>query len=401
MTTKGNYGLIVLLMSIALCINWQNELNRITDNGGSCASNFQDNPATSEDYLFLDGGTAQGFLFRTGYSFVPPIQLSPQLGGDFYSKWSTTSFDSQPNEIMSDWVGLFNGPEQLQNALENLSRFRSDQTLLIVGGKELTERHLPEIASVAKLRLLIVDSSTLSDHVLEKHLGSRKDLRVVRSQRLWIEQLREFATQGGTVVAKKNQCVDLPALVDDLHRLQIVEISRQGTHYFVKGGPVPSDKLDIMHRISTVQYLDLSESDISDEQLSRLSELSDLRFLNLSATQLTGTTLEDLNRDSILRLDVSQTQLATSLPELPNLELLIAREVIAASLFGSSGMPKLKALDVGGTILTESDLEALVTFGALQHVVVDERYREHPAINQLVARKVSVEFVGRKVDNSR
>jgi Leucine-rich repeat (LRR) protein len=256
----------------------------------------------------------------------------------------------------------------------------------------LTERHLPEIASVATLRVLIVDSSTLSDRVLEKHLGSRKDLRVVRSQRLWIEQLREFATQGGTVVAKRKQCVDLPALVDDLHRLQIIEISRQGTHYFVKGRPVPSDKLDIMHRISSVQYLDLSESDISDEQLPRLSELSDLRFLNLSATQLTGTTLEDLNRDSILRLDVSQTQLATSLPVLPNLELLIAREVIAESLFGSSGMPKLRALDVSGTTLTESDLEALVTFKALEHLIVEERYREHPAINQLVARKVSVKF---------
>jgi len=51
----------------------------------------------------------------------------------------------------------------------------------------------------------------------------------------------------------------------------------------------------------------------------------------------------------------SQLQLETGLPRLPNLEVMIAREVVAESLFDAASMPKLRSLDVYGTVVSYSD----------------------------------------------
>jgi hypothetical protein len=403
MATKASYSLVVFGFSMALCIGWWNELyNAITLTGEDSVdvlssaladSNIPAELEPSEIYLTLNGGENQASMLRTGYSWVSPIQPSTELEGDLYSHWSSISFNEPPHEIMADWVGQFEVPGQLLNALKNINRFKSKVTVLIVEGQELSDEHLAEIAKIATLRVLIVDSSTLENQVLDKHLGVRKDVTVFHSQRLWIDQFTDFSAQGGgTVILRKHQCASLPAIVDDIYRLQITEISRQGTHFFVKGMPVPSDKLDLLHCISTLRYLDLSGSEISDEQLSGLSVLDELQILRLSNTKLTGRSLKDLRLDTILKLDVSQLQLETGLPTLPNLEVMIARDVVAESLFDAASMPKLRSLDVYGTVMSASDLEALETFEALKHLVIGNRYRGHAAIDKLIERKVRVEF---------
>ncbi len=145
---------------------------------------------------------------------------------------------------------------------------------------------------------------------------------------------------------------------------------------------ISRETLQQVASISTLEWLDLSFSDVSDDALEPLKRLRSLRGLDLSFTNATGkalgmvSTLPDLLSLRMEACKVSDDDLKAlaNMPQLVNL-YLGGTQVTDAGLPRIGKLPELVLLDLCDCAITDKGLRSLGHFKQLQHLWLSKTIR--------------------------
>ncbi len=391
------YRVILLLICVwAIHLKWSTGGDLSGSKLAPQSTTFNSCPSCDTDetaYYLLGRESDPAFALVNGYSLKASETALPKRDHDDHNTWSVIPFDGTHKDTLVDLTGGFDEASHLMAAISNLHKFNSDVSILVIGGESLTEEHIREASLIPKLRWLIVDSATISNEQIMKHLPGDGRIRLHRSQRLWILKLQKWNVGSETVVLRKTLGSEVPSVVSDAHRFQVVEISRQGRHYFLKGEQISDSLIGNVSSISSLEYLDLSESNITDKDIPKLDQLLNLKFLRLANTRLTGSTLVERQFQSLKKLDVSNLSDFRGVPHFAALEVLIAVDTtLARDLFAAKSMPKLRILDAPGTNLSTHDFEVLKSTKKLKKLVVGTQFRDNQILQEIALSGVKVTF---------
>lgn len=181
---------------------------------------------------------------------------------------------------------------------------------LAVGGPEVDDRALQRLRTLTELRLLLLDSSSVSEDGIRRFRAARPQVTVLRSQRRAIAALRDAGAtvvvlhqqfppevpanwsdehfQSGTIVFYRDQAqADVLAQLEHLTDLQTLRLDRSG---------VTDAQLAHIESLTKLVWLDLAGTQVGDAGIRRLAGLSRLRWLALEGTDVSAACANELRR---------------------------------------------------------------------------------------------------------
>src|SRR5262249_20739566 len=149
------------------------------------------------------------------------------------------------------------------------------------------DQHLRRLSGLSTLRTLVLDSTSVSDEILEAWRQRLPNVEVYRSQR---GAIRWLTSSGWTV-----------SLLRTTGAKPSPEQSPDGISpdFFLKaelaiGRKVQDAALAPLRHLSTLRTLSLADTSVTDAGLSHLRELTDLDYLDLTGTGVTDAGLAEL-----------------------------------------------------------------------------------------------------------
>ncbi|HBL44480.1 MAG TPA: hypothetical protein DDZ90_13920 [Planctomycetaceae bacterium] len=162
-----------------------------------------------------------------------------------------------------------------------------------------------------------------------------------------------------------------------------------------------------LSRLVELKLLNLNQTDVTDAGLKHLEPLKKMESLYASETELTGPGLQSLGElPQLTHLDLSGIQvdaaLIESLRQFPNLELLylgnstIDDQLIASLMTAlTEATPKLRALSLKETPLSDSAIPSLKSLQQLKHLAIVQLQGTRitkPAFKELASAVTEVNF---------
>jgi Leucine-rich repeat (LRR) protein len=167
---------------------------------------------------------------------------------------------------------------------------------LTLGGLEMTDERMQRLDGLETLRLMVLDSTAVTDAAIESLQESIPDLQVFKSERRAIEFLD--GTAAVTHLVDLDAPDWLPAAIDVAH-LKSVE--------FVDTEDVTEPIFEHIARLPRVEVVVLGGVEVTDDHLERLSEMTSLRGLVLDSTTVTDEGIESL-REALPELYVHKSE---------------------------------------------------------------------------------------------
>ncbi len=245
-------------------------------------------------------------------------------------------------------------PSRFLGQVVSLPRLRT----LVVGGRSLSDEHLRRLQVLETLRVLVLDSTSVTDEAVAEIKQVMPDLVVYRSQRRAIAAVRKFrfahvATQPCQVDADLRRTIG-----DDYFQDPI------GVH--LRGSGIGDADLQHLEGFTSLRSLVLSETKITDAGLASLRRLSQLQILHAEDTKIGDVGLVHLKGCTDLRILLLNNTKVTDaglvcLEGWTKLEQLYLRNtgVSDASVTRLKGLAQLIALDLTPNQLSQASLRDL------------------------------------------
>ena len=291
--------------------------------------------------------------------------------------------------------------------------FRSMPKLqtLVVGGPRYTDQHLDELAKIASLKTIILDSTDVTDRKIKEIVKEHPRLAIHRSQKWAINQIADIHELINIDTRLSDDHAELQKLLGSHHFKEAthVDFSRLPDVETGPFDPILNEKLAPIRHLRTLTYLDLTWTRLNDAGMNYLKGLTQLESLRIPTGEIsidglihirnftalksfTGRMSDDgLKHISGLKnlqsLDISGPQLTDEglqhLTQLQSLKTLYLKDskVAGSGLHHLTHLPLLESIDLSHSQL--SDLSHLAKYTALQHLHIDDCKINDAALSHL------------------
>ncbi|MEX0866814.1 MAG: protein kinase, partial [Pirellulales bacterium] len=257
----------------------------------------------------------------------------------------------------------------------------------------ITDKAVAQLKLLPKLRELKVDGTRLTDAGVEELRETFSSEAVVADpldpQRLvarWVAELGGVAVAGEQRIA---QTADLPRDAVALTAIDLADVPNVGaktidplqhcpdlTSLDLSRTEITDEDLAAIAQLTRLEELHLAGTRVSDKGLAHLAALNSLRVLDLSETRVTGAglaALQDLPNLSALRLNrcrVSDAAMETinRYPALVELSLAFNTSLSDSGIAKLTNLKKLQVLDVGGARITDAAMSTIGGFTDLRRL---------------------------------
>jgi hypothetical protein len=294
------------------------------------------------------------------------IELIKKLGGRFEASdptpWQRRLLGTDHQNLVRVDLADVESPEEYLPAIGRLPCLET----LIVGGEKFCDAHLERLAGLTTLRLLVLDSTSISPEALEAWQARSPTRTVQQSQRLAIRGLRSFPWAIDAVGALEVS----PGLAPS-HNVFVGAEHYEQVHS-LKGRELAEVTL-LIACLPTLESLDLSGSQLGEAGLPGIGRLRRLTQLNLARTQVGDVALAELGPlKRLAGLDLSDTRITDQglahLALLPQLASLSLNETAVTDLGAEhlAAIPKLSTLGLVRTQITDEGVRHLTKLPHLQ-----------------------------------
>ena len=217
---------------------------------------------------------------------------------------------------------------------------------IALGGNWLEVGDVEAAVALDGIQRVFVDSALDLNNLSPTH-----GIKVIRSHSFVIDRLREKADPAIQIVARVENIPDTP----QEFCFRLLEVSRGRNKYPVQAPPLTLEDIQGLVLCDTLEHLDLSCSEISDQLMGGLQNLKHLKTLWLDSTHISSQGLEKLSPLKLERLDLSFDDL-DDFPIHPTLkEIRVCDGKVSESALRSIlSCPHLKILDLRGATLPEN-----------------------------------------------
>ena len=282
----------------------------------------------------------------------------------------------------------------MQTNLKHIVSHRKKIKCITLCGNQVSKLHLELTGKVLGLECLVLDSCALTSPVLKQFQKSHPRIKILHSQSLYIKELNGRSPAPTRILLEKLAKESFEC-IDDEHFYRVVEICRNRQAIPVWGPPIDESIVKSLPYLTTLRSLDLSEANVDNEFLAKLSDLKSLEILRLDKTKIDEKGLKKLSLVNISRLNLSETAVSGRLPPMPNLELLDLSSTKISDDFCSDALlyPRLRALDLSETLVTKRGIQSCLAFKNLSYLTLDKKWSEHDSMLGFTEKGVEIKFV--------
>jgi hypothetical protein len=329
-------------------------------------------------------------------TYVRPYRLQQEvmqrlanIGASYQTQTGGSALLRRPfgDEFFQDVIEIdvrdSDDPEVSLDDVQQLPRLAA----LAVGGPQFGDEHLRRLAGIRSLRVLVLDSTSVSDPAVAELKTKVPALAVHRSDSC---AMAIFRQRGGTVVAhesggpipefsllgaedrRRAKRVDLSGVYFDDELLQLVTALRRVETLHL-GFNVSDDAAAALGKLSNLRHLYLENTQITDTGVSALTSFPRLRLLSLGRNVTNDGLVHITALKSLVYVDLASTQVTddglSHLASLPNLTKLnlSGRPITDAGLRQLRQLPALEELHLRWcTDLTDAGVSCVREFGRLR-----------------------------------
>jgi hypothetical protein len=297
--------------------------------------------------------TLCGVLLAAWRAYLAPYRaqrdtmaLIERLKGNYQTQ-EAASWANRLSLAPADNVVLVNlaDCDQPADYIDAVSRLPSLETL-IVGGLAFGDEHVARLKKLSTLRLLVLDSTSVTATGIEALRWSLPEVRAHHSERRAIAAFR--AVSGGVITQSSNVSPELVQLVGP----QFVE---SATRLLLFNTDATDAALAHLAAMKNLQEMELGSTQVTDAALPHLAGLNNLERLCLGDTVVTDSGLAHL----------------AALKNLVSLRL-DGTKITDTGLAHLAALQELQTLDVHNTQVTDRGLAQVAALKNLQTLVLDD-----------------------------